>query len=85
MFNCEKLCYSINGANSALNGRFPGSASAGANGRDIPLHESFNIRWRYITKEKLSANMYRDREVCFIGILKCKKLDPTVSVKSSFS
>ena len=75
MFNCEKLCYSINEANSVLNGHFPGPASAGANGRDIPLHESFNIRWRYITKEKLSANMYRDREVCFIGILSARFLN----------
>ena len=32
-------------------------------------NESFNIWWRYITKKKLSANMYRDREVCFISIL----------------
>ena len=31
--------------------------------------KSFNIRWRHITKEKLSANMYRDRKVSFIGIL----------------
>ena len=32
-------------------------------------NESFNIWWRYITKKELSANMYRDREICFIGIL----------------
>ena len=44
-------------------------ASAGANGRNTSANESFNLRWRYITKKELSAHMYRDREVSFISIL----------------
>ena len=35
----------------------------------MSANESFNIWWRYITKKELSANMYRDRKVCFISIL----------------
>jgi hypothetical protein len=34
----------------------------------MPENESFNIWWRYITKKELSANMYRNCEICFIGI-----------------
>ena len=52
-----------------LNGHLSRPASAGANGRNMLSDESFNIWWRYISKKELSANMYRDREVCFIGIL----------------
>ena len=44
-------------------------ASAGSNGRNMSANESFNLRWRYITKEELSAHMYSDRKVCFISIL----------------
>ena len=40
--------------------------------------ESFNIWWRYITKKELSANMYGNREVCFIGILTVGFLDDYV-------
>ena len=52
-----------------FDGYFSRAASAGANGRNMSANESFNIWWRYITEEKLSANMYGDRKVCFIGIL----------------
>ena len=58
-----------------LNGYLSRPASAGANGRNVPTNESFNIRWRYITKKELSANMYCDREVCFIGIFTVGFLD----------
>ena len=52
-----------------FNGGLSGSASAGANGRSMPANESFNIGWRYISKKELSADMYRNSEVCFICIL----------------
>ena len=50
-------------------GHHSGPASAGANGRNMSANESFKLRWRYITKEELSADMYSDRKVCFISIL----------------
>lgn len=31
----------------------------------MPLDNSLNIRWRYIPKEKLSANLYSSMEVRF--------------------
>ena len=51
-----------------FSGHFARSTSAGANGRNMPSNESFNIGWRYITKKELSANMYSYSEVCFISI-----------------
>ena len=71
----RNLCYSIEEANRVLNGRFARPASAGANGRNMPANESFNIWWRYITKKELSANMYRSRKVCFISVLTVCFLD----------
>ena len=52
-----------------LGGHISGVGSAWANGRNMPLNESFNIGWRYITKEELSANMYGDRKVGLEGVL----------------
>ena len=51
-----------------LNGHFARPASARANRRNMPTNKSFNIGWRYITKEELSANMYSYSKVCFISI-----------------
>ena len=78
LFKLSELCYSINEANRMLNGHFARPASAGANGRNMPANESFNIWWRYITKIELSANMYGDSEVCFIGIFCIGFLDDYV-------
>ena len=58
-----------------LNGHFSRPASAGSNWGNMPANESFNVWWRYITKEELSANMYCDREVCFVSILGVGFLD----------
>ena len=44
----------------------------------MPLNESFNIWWRYITKKELSAYMYCDGKVCFISILSVEFLDDYV-------
>ena len=41
----------------------------------MPTNESFNIWWRYITKKELPADMYRNREVSFISILRIGFLD----------
>ena len=65
LFKARNLCYPVNEANRVLSGHFTRPASTGTNGRNMPANESFNIGWRHITKEKLSADMYRDREVCF--------------------
>ena len=51
-----------------LNGHFARSASAGSNWGNMPANDSFNIRWRHITKKELSANMDSDSEICLIGI-----------------
>ena len=58
-----------------LNGHISRSASTGANGRNIPANDSFNIWWRYIAKKELSANMDSDSKVCFISILCISLLD----------
>ena len=58
-----------------LNGHLTRPASAGSDRRNMLTDESFNIWWRYITKKELSANMYGNREVCFIGILTVGFLD----------
>ena len=68
LFKTQNLCYSIDEANRMLNGHFSRPASAGSNWGNMPANESFNVWWRYITKEELSANMYCDREICFISI-----------------
>ena len=44
----------------------------------MPLYKSFNNGWRHITKKELSANVYSDGEVCFIGILHIGFLDDYV-------
>ena len=70
LFKNEELCYSIEEANRILSGHHSRSAPTRSNGRDMSANESFNFRWRYITKKELSAHMYSDREVCFISILR---------------
>ena len=69
LFKTLILCYSIGEANGVLNRRITRSASAGANGGNIPAYVSFNIWWSYIAQEKLSAYMYSNRKVCLIGKL----------------
>lgn len=75
LFKRPDLCYSVKEANRVFNGHISRTASAGANGRNIPANDSFHIKWRYIAKEKLSANMYGNSKVCFIGILCISLLD----------
>ena len=69
LYKTKGLCYSIDEADSVLDRRFSGTASAGANGRNMSANESFNNRWRDITKKELSADMYGDREVGFVSML----------------
>ena len=42
-----------------------GIASAGASDRNVLAYGGFDIWWRNITKKKLSANLYSNREICF--------------------
>ena len=53
-------------------------ASAGANDRNIPANGSFNIWWRNITKKKLSANLYSNREICFARVFSVELLNDYV-------
>ena len=69
LYKTKGLCYSIDEADSVLDRRFSGTASAGANGRNMSANESFNNRWRNITKKELSADMYGDGEVGFVSML----------------
>ena len=69
LYKTKGLCYSIEEADSVLDRRFSGTASAGANGRNMSANESFNNGWRDITKKELSADMYGDREVGFVSML----------------
>ena len=69
MFKEKKLCYSVNEAHRMLDGHMTRSTSAWSNRRYKPSNKSFDIRWRYISEEELSANMYCDRKVYLIGIL----------------
>ena len=63
-----KLCYSIGEADRTFCGEISRLASAGANGRNISANDSFNIGWRHITKEELSANMDCGGKISPIGI-----------------
>ena len=64
-----KLCYSVEEAHRFFGGCLTRSGSTRANGRHKPPNKSFDIRWRYISKEELSANVYCDRKVYLVGIL----------------
>ena len=78
LFKKQNLCYSVKEANRMFRGHFTRPASAGANGRNMPSNESFNIGWRHIIKKELPTNMYSDREVYFIRILTVGFLDDYV-------
>jgi len=65
----QQSCYSVHEAHCVFSSHITGAGSAGPNGRNIPSNESFNIRWRYIAKKELSANMYGDRKVYFVSVL----------------
>ena len=69
LFKKQNLCYSVKEANRMFRGHFTRPASAGANGRNMPSNESFNIRWSNIAKKELSAYMYCYCKVCLINIL----------------
>ena len=68
LFKGKDLCYSIGEADSVLNAGNTQAVSTRANGRNISANNSFNIRWRHIAKEELSANMDSDSKVCLVGI-----------------
>ena len=68
LFKGTDLCYSIGEADSTLSAQISQAVSAWANGRDISANNSFNIGWRHITKEELSANMDSGSKVCLVGI-----------------
>ena len=65
-----KVCYSIGEADRTFCGEISRLASAGANGRNISANDSFNIGWRHITKEELSANMDCGGKIKPISIFK---------------
>ena len=52
--------------------------SAGSSDRNIPAYGSFNIWWRNITKKKLSANLYSNREICFARVFSVELLNDYV-------
>ena len=51
-----------------FNNHIPRIASASASDGNILAYGSFNIWWRNITKKKLSANLYSNREIRFVGV-----------------
>ena len=63
-----KLCYSIEEAKGLFRLELTGPTPTGANGRNMLRKQGFNLRWREITQEELSANMYSGREIDLIGI-----------------
>ena len=73
-----KLCYSIEEANGVFNNRIARIISAGANDRKILAYGSFNIWWRNITKKKLSANLYSNREIRFARVFSFEFLNDYV-------
>ena len=56
----------------------PRIGSASARDRNIPAYGGFNIWWRNITKKKLSANLYSNREICFARVFSVKLLNDYV-------
>ena len=68
LFKTKKLCYSIEEAYCMFNNHITWIASAGASDRNILAYGSFNIWWRNITKKELSANLYSNREICFVRV-----------------
>ena len=64
----QKLCYSIKEAKRLFRLELTRPTPTGANGRNMLRKQGFNTRWREITQEELSANMYGSREIDLIGI-----------------
>ena len=64
----QKLCYSIKEAKRLSYLELTRPTPTGANGRNMLRKQGFHPRWREITQEELSANMYGGREIDFIGI-----------------
>ena len=52
--------------------------SASASDRNIPAYGSFNIWWRNITKKKLSANLYSNRDIDFARVFSVALLNDYV-------
>ena len=67
VFKGKKLCYSISEANRVFRIHFAKPASPSANGRLVFLDGGFNVRWRRIPQEELSASVYSSSKVCLIG------------------
>ena len=64
----QKLCYSIKEAKRLLSLELTRPTPTGANGRNMLRKQGFHPRWREITQEELSANMYGGREIDLVGI-----------------
>ena len=64
----QKLCYSIEEAKRLLSLELTRPTPTGANGRNMLRKQGFHPRWREITQEELSANMYSGREIDLVGI-----------------
>ena len=61
-----------------LNNHISRIASAGASDGNILAYGGFNIWWRNITKKKLPANLYSNREICFARVFSVKLLNDYV-------
>ena len=61
-----------------FNNHITWNGSASANDRSIPAYGSFNIWWRNITKKKLSANLYSNREIRFARVFPVELLNDYV-------
>ena len=57
---------------------FPYSTSAVANRDEVLANQGFNMGWRNVSLEKLSANMYNSRKACLLNILSVFILDDCV-------
>ena len=64
----QKLCYSIEEAKRLFGLELTRPTPTGANGRNMLCKQGFHPRWREITQEELSANMYGGRKIDLVGV-----------------
>ena len=64
----KKLCYPIQEAKGLFRLELTRPTPTRANGRNMLRKQGFNPRWREITQEELSANVYGGREIDLVGI-----------------
>ena len=61
-----------------FNNHSSGIGSASTSDRNILAYGSFNIWWRNVTKKKLSANLYSNREIRFVRVFSVRFLNDYV-------